>query len=180
MISLLSNHFQTNELDVPLEVATPVEWWRQYAFPTHSHHSPAHTSRFMVHTLATGSSQRGLAFHGLNAPMVSVGIDFCFYVLFDVTRRSRLVFVCESSLFFTHYLQSLYKLKTSGIVKTGNYFFLPCHWWKMLNYTEIGANSCQILLAMQPCQFPTSSEILDMSSINYEKNLLFFLYSCDY
>lgn len=117
MISLLSNHSQTNKLDVPLKVATPVEWWRQYALPTHSHHSPAHTSRFMVHTLATGSLQRGLAFHSLDAPMVSVGIDFCFYVLFDVTRRARLVFVHDSSLFFTHYLQSLYKLKS------GNYFF---------------------------------------------------------
>lgn len=58
-------------------------------------------------------------------PMVSVGIDFCFSVLFDVTRRPRLVFVHDTSSFFSHYLRSLCKLKPSVIVKTGNYSLLP-------------------------------------------------------
>lgn len=38
---------------------------------------------------------------------------------------------------------------------------------EMLNDMKIRANSCEILLAMQPCKFPTDTEILDLSSCNY-------------
>lgn len=118
---------------------------------------------------ATASSQRGLALHPWLPYDLSQRVCFHLYTLFDVTRRSRLVSIHDLfSLFCTHYLQSLSKLRISVIIKTGNY----CSSMSLIKNVTLHEIKSQFMwdfLAIWALLFPTDNDILDLSSCSYWK-----------